>query len=99
MLNQPDADYGKIRKYFDAFPAELKATKTGKTLAETLNKVSAVAVGQIAPDFSAPTPEGNMVSLTEYLGKITLIDFWTSWCTHCRKENPTVSTLYKDYHN
>lgn len=99
MLNQPDADYGKIRKYFDAFPAELKATKTGKALAETLNKVSAVAVGQIAPDFSAPTPEGKMVSLKESLGKITLIDFWASWCKPCRMENPNVVALYKDYHD
>src|SRR5690606_40384417 len=99
MLNQPDADYGKIRKYFDAFPAELKATKTGKALAETLNKVPAVAVGQIAPDFSAPTPEGKMVSVKESLGEITLIDFWASLCKLCRMENTNVVALYIDYND
>src|SRR5690606_26549021 len=99
MLNQPTADYGKIRTYFDTFTAELKATKTGKAITETLNKISAVSVGQIAPDFSAPNPEGKMVSLKESLGKITLIDFWASWCKPCRIENPNVVALYNEFHD
>jgi peroxiredoxin len=98
MLNQPTADYGKIRTYFDTFTAELKATKTGKAITETLNKISAVSVGQVAPDFSAPNPEGKMVSLKESLGKITLIDFWASWCKPCRIENPNVVALYNEFH-
>lgn len=98
MLNNPEADYGKIKTYYDALTAELKATKTGKAILETLNKVSAVSVGQIAPDFSAPNPDGKMVSLKESLGKITLIDFWASWCTPCRVENPNVVALYNEFH-
>ena len=53
----------------------------------------------MAPDFKAPTPDGNMVSLKESLGKVTLIDFWASWCPPCREENPNVAALYTEFHS
>lgn len=53
----------------------------------------------MAPDFKAPTPNGKLVSLTENLGKATLIDFWASWCSPCRQENPNVVSLYNEFHS
>ncbi len=60
--------------------------------------VSAIEVGKQAPDFTAPTPDGKMVSLKQSLGKVTIIDFWASWCGPCRRENPNVVALYNDMH-
>ena len=40
-----------------------------------------------------------MVSLKESLGKATLIDFWASWCSPCRQENPNVVALYNEFHS
>lgn len=40
-----------------------------------------------------------MVSLKESLGKVTLIDFWASWCAPCREENPNVVALYNELHS
>jgi thiol-disulfide isomerase/thioredoxin len=65
------------------------------------------AVGASAPpvgspnwraDFSAPNPQGKVVSLKESLGKVTIVDFWASWCGPCRKENPNVVAIYKELH-
>jgi len=47
--------------------------------------------------FEAPTPEGEMLSLEDAMGKLTLIDFWASWCRPCRMENPNVVSVYNDY--
>ncbi|WP_372474881.1 peroxiredoxin family protein [Capnocytophaga sp. ARDL2] len=37
------------------------------------------------------------VSLYENLGKVTIIDFWASWCKPCRVENPNMVKLYEKY--
>lgn len=56
-------------------------------------------IGGPAPQFEAPDPDGNPLSLQDALGKYTIIDFWASWCRPCRMENPNVVRVYNKYHD
>lgn len=90
---------------FDQIDDTLKPTRLGKNLNMLINNVVSASkqkkidIGVTAEDFSAPTPEGKMLSLKESMGKITIIDFWASWCKPCRMENPNVVKVYNKYHD
>jgi peroxiredoxin len=99
FLGAPDADVNKIESFFNGLDQEIKATKTGKLVADKIKERKSVGIGRMAPDFTAPDVNGNPVSLKQSMGKITIVDFWASWCGPCRRENPGMVALYKDYHD
>lgn len=50
------------------------------------------------PDFSfALSPEGQTVKLSDYRGKMVLLNFWATWCPPCRREMPDLDELYRKY--
>lgn len=55
------------------------------------------AIGQnTLPDVNLKTLEGKTVSIKDYAnnGKVTIISFWATWCTPCKKELDAISKVY-----
>lgn len=55
-----------------------------------------IATGKPAPDFTLKNLSGEDVSLSDYKGKIVLLNFWATWCTYCDKEMPDLQKLDKE---
>ncbi|WP_373056123.1 redoxin domain-containing protein [Zunongwangia sp. H14] len=99
MLRMKAYPVKEIKEMYGQIPENLQNTAIGKELKETLAKQDAVAIGSKAPNFSAPTPEGEKLSLKDAMGEVTIIDFWAAWCKPCRAENPNVVKIYNKYHD
>ena len=56
-------------------------------------------IGAEAPDFSFESLQGEEISLSQYRGKVVLLDFWASWCLPCVVAMPKMKSLYEAYHD
>ncbi len=77
------------------------AIKTSKPATETTPKLTnsrlltAIPGRPPAPSFELPDDEGEMHALSDYQGKVVIINFWATWCPPCRAELPSMNRAWK----
>lgn len=54
-------------------------------------------IGKPAPAFALQDTDGIAVQLSDFRGKVVLVNFWATWCAPCRKEFPELAKAYDDH--
>jgi thiol-disulfide isomerase/thioredoxin len=72
----------------------LVAVTTSISLSAQMNNVT---VGQDAPNFTVTDIHGQTHTLSNYIGKYVVIDFFAYWCGPCQTISPVVNSFYKKY--
>ena len=63
----------------------------------TVRSVTPSVVSYPAPELSLNDLDGNLVSLSDYLGSVVLVNNWATWCPPCKEEMPTLQAYYSDH--
>lgn len=58
---------------------------------------TAQSSGAVASDFTLQDLSGRNVKLSDYKGKVVLLDFWATWCPPCRASIPAIEKIHKAY--
>jgi len=69
------------------------ATDAGIIRAQIQADGAAGRIGAVAPDFEWTGPDGQILRLSSYRGKVVVVNFWATWCPSCRSEMPALQRV------
>ena len=71
--------------------------KSESTNNNLLTTAKSDMINDAAPNFTLYTLDGDEVKLSDYLGKVVILDFWATWCPPCRKGIPDLISIQNEY--
>jgi thiol-disulfide isomerase/thioredoxin len=84
--------------YNNLDPAVQKS-QYGRITLGYIRGIENITPGFYATDFTALDVNNDSIRLSQFRKKnVVILDFWASWCEHCRKSFPHLKSLYNKYH-
>ena len=84
-------------RLIEKLPDDRRQRQAIKKIEESIRRMAKTAEGATIPNFSQLTPDNEVLNIMTEVekNKITIIDFWASWCGPCRQEMPFMVSLYE----
>jgi thiol-disulfide isomerase/thioredoxin len=78
---------------------KMKTVFVAAVLGATLGTIATAGGADVkaAPDVSLQTGQGGQVRLSEFKGRVVLVDFWASWCAPCKTSFPALDALHREF--
>ncbi len=100
-MNANNNDINFFKNVYSIVDKSVQQSNYGITIEKLINSSNDLSVGNTVKDFITVDKEGKTIQLSSVYkkNKIVLLEFWSSRCVPCRKENPNLLNLFHQYHS